>query len=213
MDNFKTIGDAARSVLAKLAETKSAEGLWDMAEKEMKVETVEDVKEILKLAARVDRALPPVRAQGAKALWPDIRLTDSELKAIRCMTRDGIPDFMPTQEQVDIWYLVCTQWVKFFAGDEKKRQQWTVIWLKACGCRVKTIARHVNFGRTKIWYQYERGMAHLLNSLQVNYIAEDLKNLEPYKPELVRDYPVGKITGATKINVLKEWLAELEGAR
>lgn len=124
-----------------------------------------------------------------------------------------IPDFMPTQEQVDIWYIVCTQWVKFFAGDEKKRQQWTVIWLKACGCRVKTIARHVNFGRTKIWYQYERGMAHLLNSLQVNYIAEDLKNLEPYKPELVRDYPAGKITGATKINVLKEWLAELEGAR
>ena len=56
-------------------------------------------------------------------------------------------------------------------------------------------------------------MAHLLNSLQVNYIAEDLKNLEPYKPELVRDYPAGKITGATKINVLKEWLAELEGAR
>lgn len=179
----------------------------------MKIRNIEDVKAILELAAKVDCSLPQVKVQGAKALWPDIRLTESEKKALKAMTRDGEPDFTPTDAQKELWYTVCTEWVKAFAGSEKKRQQWTVIWLKACGCRVKTIERHVNFGRTKIWYQYERGMAHLLNFLQVNYTKEDLKNLEPYKPELVRDYPVGKITGTTKINILKEWLAELEGAK
>lgn len=176
----------------------------------MKIRNIEDVRAALELAAKVDRALPQVKAQGAKALWPDIRLTESEKKALQTMAREGEPDFLPTQSEIDVWYEVCTKWIKFFAGSEKKRQQWAIIWLKACGCRVKTIERHVNFGRTKIWYQYERGMAHLLNFLQVNYTAEDLKNLEPYKLELVRDYPVGKITGATKINILKEWLAELE---
>lgn len=179
-------------------------------DKIMKIRNIEDVRAALELAAKVDRVLPPVKAQGAKALWPDIRLTDAEKKSIRLMNNDGKADFLPTQEQIDLWYIVCTDWAKIFSCDEKKRQQWVVIWLKACGCRVKTIERHVNFGRTKIWYQYERGMAHLLNFLQVNYTRKDLKNLEPYKPELVRDYPIGKITGATKINILKEWLAELE---
>lgn len=177
------------------------------------LKTVEDVEKMLVLAAKVDRALPPVKAQEAKTIWPDILLTDAEIKAVRRMSRKGEPDFSPTQEQIDLWYMVCTQWIKAFCYDDKKRQQWTVMWLKASGCPIKIIERHVAFKRTKIWYQYERGMAHLLNFLQVNYTAEDLKKLEPYKPELVRDYPAGKITGATKINILKEWLAELEGGR
>lgn len=176
----------------------------------MKLRTVDDVKAVLELAAKVDRALPPVKAQGVKAVWPDIRLTESEKKALRQMTREGGPLFSPTQEQVDIWYKVCTDWAHIFSGDDIRRQQWTIIWLKACRCRVKTIERHVHFGRTKIWYQYERGMAHLLNFLQVSYTREDLHNLEVYKPELIQGYPVGKITGLTKVNLLKEWLRELE---
>lgn len=171
---------------------------------------VEDVRVVLELAAKVDKSLPKVKAQGAKALWPDICLTESEKKAIRFMTREGEPDFSPTDEQIEIWYTVCTEWAKAFLGSEKKRQQWVVIWLKACGCRVKTIERYVDFGRTKIWYQYERGMAHLLNYLQIAYTSEDLKNLEPLKTELIRDYPIGKITGTAKISILKEWLEELE---
>lgn len=176
----------------------------------MIIRTIEDVRTALELAAKVDRVLPPVKVQGAKALWPDIRLTDAETKSIHLMNNDGKSDFLPTQEQIDLWYIVCTDWAKIFSCDEKKRQQWVVIWLKACGCRVKTILRHVDFQKTKLYKEYELGMVHLLNFLQVNYTQEDLKNLEPYKPELVWDYPVGKITGTTKINILKEWLAELE---
>lgn len=179
----------------------------------MKIRNIEDVKAILELAAKVDRSLPQVKAQGAKALWPDIRLTESEKKALRVVEIDGKADFLPTQSEIDVWYMVATEWAKLFIGSEKKRQQWKVIWLKACGCRVKTILRHVDFQKTKLYKEYELGMAHLLNFLQVNYTREDLKNLEPYKPELVRDYPVGKITGTTKINILKEWLAELEGVK
>lgn len=171
---------------------------------------VEDVKTMLVLAAEVDMALPKVQVQGAKSTWPDIRLSESEKKALRTMTREGKPDFSPTDEQVEIWYTVCTEWAKAFLGSEKKRQQWVVIWLKACGCRIKTIERHVSFGRTKIWYQYERGMAHLFNYLQVTYSSEELSKLETYKPELTRDYPTGKITGTAKISILKEWLEELE---
>lgn len=177
----------------------------------LNLRNVEDVKAILELAAMVDRSLPQVKAQGAKALWPDIRLTESEKKALRAMTREGEPDFTPTDAQKEIWYTVCTEWVKAFSGSDKKRQQWTVIWLKAYGCRVKTILRHVDFKKTKLYKEYELGMAHLLNFLRINYTQEDLKKLEPCKPELVRDYPAGKITGTTKISILKEWLAELEG--
>ena len=177
----------------------------------MEIRNIEDVKQVLELAAKVDRALPPVKAQGAKALWPDIILTESEKKALKHMIREGEADFCPTQEQIDLWYTVCSEWIKAFQESDFRRQQWKVIWLKACGCRLKTIERHVSFGRTKIWYQYERGMAHLLNYLQIAHTPEEINSLEPYKPELSQPYPRGRITSWTKINLLKEWLAELEG--
>lgn len=179
----------------------------------MEISTIDDVKQVLETAAKVERVLPPVKVMGAKALWPEIILTDAEKKAIRHMSDDGEPGFSPTQEQIDLWYTVCSEWIKAFQGSDLRRQQWKVIWLKACGCRVKTIERHVSFGRTKIWYQYERGMAHLLNYLQVSYTRGEISSLEPYKPELVKAYPRGKITGMAKINILKEWLAELEGKK
>lgn len=176
----------------------------------MKIRNIEDVKELLKLAAKVDQALPQVKAQGAKAKWPDFRLTDAEKKAIKLMTFDGKPLFRPNQKQIDIWYAVCTEWIKAFQGSKRKRDQWIVVWLKACGCRVKTIERHVSFGRTKIWYEYRQGIAQLLDFLRIGYTGEDLEGLESYHPELVKKYPRGKISGAQKINILKEWLAELE---
>lgn len=175
------------------------------------MKNINEVRETLELAAEVDKALPKVKAQGAKALWPDICLTESEIKALKLMARDGKTDVFYSNEQIKVWETVTTEWIRAFQDSERRRQQWIVIWLKAYGCRVKTILRHVDFQKTKLYKEYELGMAHLLNFLQVNYTQEDLKNLEPYKPELVRDYPAGKITGTTKINILKEWLAELEG--
>lgn len=176
----------------------------------LNLRNVEDVKAILELAAMVDRSLPRVKAQGAKALWPDIVLTDSEVKALQRMTRDGKPDFSVTDEQKQIWEIVTTEWIKAFQDSPRRRQQWTVIWLKAYGCRVKTILRHVDFKKTKLYEEYRLGMVHLLNFLRINYTEEELKNIEPYKPELILPYQKGKITGMALINVLKEWIAEIE---
>lgn len=165
---------------------------------------------MLELAAEVDRSMPKVKALDAKALWPEIRLTESEKKALHRMTREGEPDFTPNDDQNKVWETVTTEWIKAFQDSERHRQQWTVIWLKAYGCRVKTILRFVDFQKTKLYKEYELGMAHLLNFLQVNYTKEDLANLEHYKPELIRDYPTGKVTGTAIVNVFKEWLKELE---
>ena len=176
----------------------------------MKLKNLQDVLTTLELAARVDAALPSVKVQGAKTRWPDICLTDAEKKSIALQTKDGKPVFLPSQKQIDVWYMVVAEWVKFFTHTPKKRQQWTVIWLKSCGCRSKIIERHVHCGRTKVWYLYEQGMFHLLNSLHISYGEGDIRETEYYRPELVRDYPVGKISGTAKINLLKEWLAELE---
>lgn len=170
---------------------------------------VEEVKSALELAAEVDKALPKVKAQGAKALWPDIILTESEIKALKLMTHEGKPDFCPSQADIDLWYKVCTEWIKPFIGDEKKRQQWVVIWLKSCGCPSKIIERKLSICRTKVWYIYDKGMVHLLNFLNIKINPTELVKNE-YRPELIKAYPRGKITGMTKINILREWLAELE---
>lgn len=174
------------------------------------LKNIEDVKRILKIAAEVDKALPRVKAQDAKALWPEIIPTKAEIEAFRLMFRDGKPDFSPTDEQKRIWEIVTTEWVKAFQGNKRQRQQWVVIWLKAYGCRVKTILRHVDFQKTKLYEEYKLGMAHLLNYLQVSYTRKDLDNLEPYNFELVPPYPAGKITGIAIINVLEQWLKELK---
>ena len=112
------------------------------------MQSVEDVENMLILAAKVDKSLPRVKAQDAKALWPDIVLTEAEKKALRLMTREGEPDFCPSQADIDLWYKVCTEWVKPFAGDEKKREQWAVIWLKACGCPSKVIEKKLAISRS-----------------------------------------------------------------
>lgn len=174
------------------------------------LKNIEDVKRILKIAAEVDKSLPRVKAQDAKALWPEIIPTKAEIEAFRLMFRDGKPDFSPTDEQKRIWEIVTTEWIKAFQGNKRLRQQWVVIWLKAYGCRVKTILRYVDFQKTKLYEEYKLGMAHLFNYLQIQYTSQDLDNLEYYKPELIPAYKTGNITAITKINLLKEWLAELE---
>ena len=171
--------------------------------------SVEDVKKMLELAAKVDKALPPVKVKGAKALWPDFCLTEAEKKALRVISRDGEPDFEPTQEQIDIWYHVCAEWIKAFQGSDEKRQQWIVLWLKSCGCPSKIIEKKLGICRTKVWYVYDKGMACLLNFLRIKYSRDDLIKLEAYRPELISPYPRGKITGISAGNVLKEWLQEL----
>lgn len=168
---------------------------------------VEDVKFMLELAAKVDKSLPRVKAQDAKALWPEIILTESEKKALWLMNREGDPDFCPSQADIDLWYKVCTEWIKPFAGDEKKREQWAVIWLKACGCPSKVIEKKLAISRTKVWYIYDRGMERLANYLGVQGEASSYH----YRPELIGTYPKGKVSGCSRINLLKEWLAELEG--
>lgn len=173
------------------------------------LKTIEDVKLMLELAAEVDKSRPKVKAQDAKALWPEIILTESEIKAVKLMTRDGKPDFSPTDEQIKVWETVTTQWIKAFQGSERQRQQWTVIWLKAYGCPSKIIEKKLGICRTKVWYLYDKGMIRLLNFLNIKIDSTELGKNE-YRPELIKPYPAGKITGTVKVNILKEWLAELE---
>lgn len=173
------------------------------------LKNVEEVKSALELAAEVDKALPKVKAQGAKALWPEIILTESEIKAIKLMTRGGKPDFSPNDEQIKIWETVTTQWIKAFQKSENLRQQWTIIWLKSYGCPSKIIEKKLGICRTKVWYLYDKGMGYLLNYLGIKFNSAELGRNE-YRPELIKPYRAGKITGTAKINILKEWLAELE---
>lgn len=173
------------------------------------LKTIEDVKLMLELAAEVDKSRPRVKAQDAKVFWPEIILTESEIKAIKLMTRDGKPDLSPTDEQIKIWETVTTQWIKAFQDGENLRQQWVVIWLKSYGCPSKTIERKLGICRTKVWYLYDKGMVHLLNFLNIKINSADLGRNE-YRPELIKPYRAGKITGSAKINILKEWLEELE---
>ncbi|MCX4348374.1 MAG: hypothetical protein OSJ76_01160 [Alphaproteobacteria bacterium] len=174
------------------------------------MKSIEEVKLMLELAAEVDKSQPRVKAQDAKAIWPEILLTDTEKKALKLMTRDGRTDVFYSDEQIKVWETVTTEWIRAFQDSERRRQQWIVIWLKAYGCRVKTILRHVDFQKTKLYEEYKLGMAHLLSFLQVGYTKRDLENLEYYKPELIPHYPAGKVTGTAIINVLEQWLAEIK---
>lgn len=170
---------------------------------------VEDVKFMLELAAEVDKSQPRVKAQDAKAIWPEILLTDTEKKAIKLMTRDGKTDVFYSDEQIKVWETVTTEWIKAFQDSERLRQQWIVIWLKAYGCPSKIIEKKLGISRTKVWYLYDKGMVRLLNFLNIKVDSAELGKNE-YRPELIKPYPAGKITGTVKVNILKEWIEELE---
>lgn len=176
------------------------------------LKNVDEVKVMLELAAEVDKSLPKVQAMGVKSTWPELRLSNEEIEAIRLMTQKGKPAFSPQQADIDVWYKVCTEWVKAFTGNADQREQWSVIWLKSCGCPSKIIESKLGICRTKVWYVYDRGLERLLNYLGVAYTSADI-NKNEYRPELIPSYPAGKIKSYAKINLLREWLSELEKKR
>ena len=46
------------------------------------MKSIEEVKLMLELAAEVDKSQPRVKAQDAKAIWPEILLTDTDRKSV-----------------------------------------------------------------------------------------------------------------------------------
>ncbi len=127
---------------------------------EFDIHNLEDLKYELEIAAMTDRALPPIKTAGAKSSWPDFLHDPFSVSA---MIKDS-PSFSPTQEDIDKWEIVCSEWIKFFDETERQRE-WAIIWMKACRMPSKIIERRTGLCRTSVWYLYERGMRKLFAAL------------------------------------------------
>lgn len=131
------------------------------------ISSIEDLKEELRTAAEVDKSLPKVKTESVKAHWVDIwRSPQEKYYSIS----DEAPKFKPTQQEIDKWYEVTTNWVKVFQSENKVlnetlQSEWAVIWLKSLGFPSKIIEHKLGMCRTRVWYRYEKGLLRLLSAL------------------------------------------------
>ena len=122
------------------------------------------VEEWLKIAAMVDKSLPPVRmpkVSGQK--WDIIRewyelMWDDD-------TADIKPTFQPTNEQVSMWEEVALRWFKLIDSDTDKK----IVWMRACGMTYKKINRKVGLSRQTLTKRYQNTIDTLAVSLNHFY--------------------------------------------
>lgn len=122
--------------------------------------TTNCVEDWLKLAALVDKSLPPVKlpkVSGQK--WDIIRewyelLWDTD-------TTDIKPYFQPTNEQISMWEEVVLRWFKLIDNNIDKK----IVWMRACGMGWTKIGKKVHLSRQTVALHHKNAIENLTNKI------------------------------------------------
>ena len=122
--------------------------------------TTNCVEDWLKLAALVDKSLPPVKlpkVSGQK--WDVIRewyelLWDTD-------TTDIKPYFQPTNEQISMWEEVVLRWFKLIDSNTDKK----IVWMHAAGMSWVKIGKKVHLSRQSVAAHHEKTINKLVEQL------------------------------------------------
>lgn len=127
--------------------------------------TPELVEEWFCIAAKVERALPPVYRKGPSGRrWQFVRewyelLWDKD-------DDDGRePPFNPTNEQVGMWEEIVLRWWRLIDSDISKK----VLWLRARGMGWARIGKKLGFSRQTIAARHKTALEELAYALVAFY--------------------------------------------
>lgn len=122
--------------------------------------TINEVENWLKLAALVDKSLPPVRpAKLVGQKWNVIRewyelLWDTDTTDIR-------PYFQPTNEQISMWEEVVLRWFKLIDQPIDKK----IVWMRACEISWSKIGKKVHLSRQSVAVHYKNAVEDLTDKV------------------------------------------------
>ena len=121
------------------------------------------IEDWLKVAAMVDKSLPPVRPSkvvGQK--WDIVRewyeyLWDKD--------DDIKPHIQPTNEQVSIWEEVVLRWFKLIDNTIDKK----IVWMRACDMSWSRIGKKIHLSRQSVALHHKNTLQDLANKVCTLY--------------------------------------------
>ena len=125
----------------------------------MEIWTPSIIEEWLKIAAMVDKSLPPVRpAKVVGQKWDIVR----EWYEYLWDTNDDIePHFQPTNKQISMWEEVVLRWFRLIDNTTDKK----IVWLRACGVSWTKIGKKVHLSRQSVALHYKNAIEDLAKKL------------------------------------------------
>lgn len=127
--------------------------------------TADLVEEWFNIAAKTERALPPVYRKGvAGQKWNIIREWH-ELLWDALDEDKPAPRFQPTNEQVSQWEEIMLRWFTLIDSDKDKK----ILWLRACEMGWTRIGRRVGLTRQATATRHKKALADLAHALNTFY--------------------------------------------
>ena len=125
----------------------------------MEIWTPSIIEEWLKIAAMVDKSLPPVRpAKVVGQKWDIVR----EWYEYLWDTTDDIePHFQPTNKQISMWEEVVLRWFRLIDDNKDKK----IVWMRACGKSWTKIGKKVHLSRQSVALHYKNAIEDLAKKL------------------------------------------------
>jgi hypothetical protein len=127
--------------------------------------TAELVEEWLFVAAKTERALPPVYRKGCGGKRIEYVRTWIELLWDELREDKPAPRFQPTNEQVSQWEEVVLRWLALVDSDKDKK----ILWMRACEIGWARIGRRVGLSRQTTAARHKRALEDLAHALKQFY--------------------------------------------
>lgn len=121
------------------------------------------IEDWLKVAAMVDKSLPPVRPSkvvGQK--WDIVR---EWYEYLWDRDDDIKPRIQPTNEQVSMWEEVVLRWFKLIDNTIDKK----IVWMRACDMSWSRIGKKVHLSRQSVALHHKNTLQDLANKVCTLY--------------------------------------------
>ncbi len=129
--------------------------------------TPELVEEWLNVAAKTERALPPVYHKGySGGRKVEYVRTWIELLWDKLDDERPEPKFQPTNEQVSMWEEIVLRWLPLIDSEKDKK----ILWYRACEMGWTRIAKRVSMSRQAVAARHERALKELSQTLNAFYL-------------------------------------------
>lgn len=127
--------------------------------------TAELVEEYLNVAAKTERALPPIYRKGCSGQKWNVIREWYELLWDEMDEDKPAPQFHPTNEQVSQWEEIALRWFQLVDSDKDKK----ILWLRACEMGWARIGRRVELTRQTVAARHKKALSELAAALNIFY--------------------------------------------